>query len=316
MTSTCLLIATSPDSGLAVLTARSDLFHRCFSVARSDEGLALLEREAVDLVLFSLEGGREEGRRQLRRLCRRAADKEVPVVALGAAGTEEGILALEAGAADALPSGISGREAALRLRRQVETKRRLEELRRDRDALSRQALTDTLTGLGNRRYFQQRLASEAARTSRSGEPFALMMIDMDHFKKVNDTFGHPVGDRVLQAVAGVLRHGVRRSDVACRLGGEEFVLLLPGTTAASAGFLAEKLRRRISDACRGILPSNWPVTVSIGVSWTARGGAVDAERLVWEADRALYSAKGEGRDRIAFARPEPSLIIPADLLLS
>lgn len=318
MISTCLVIAPDPSrsSGLAAFAAEGRLFTRFLKAVGSDQGVDLLDREAVDLVLFALEGEGKDIRQELRRLCRHAAGKEVPVIACGASGAEEGILALEAGAADALPARISPREAALRLRRQVEIKRRLDQLRRDRDALSREALTDSLTGLGNRRFFQQQLAGEAARTSRTGEPFALMMIDLDHFKKINDTFGHPAGDRVLEAVAGVLRNGLRRSDVACRIGGEEFVLVLPGTTAESAGLLGAKLRERIKIACRETLPEGWPVTVSIGISWALGPGPVDLERLQREADRALYAAKESGRDRIVCARPEPSLAVPAGIVLS
>lgn len=312
MTSTCLLIAQTPrtQSYLHDHALSAGLFTRHITAAGIEEGMRLLDREAVDLILYAMEEDGGAKHRNLRRLCRRAKEKEVPVVACGTKGHRDGIAALEAGSAEALSARVSSREFILRLRRLLEVRARLEHLRRDRDELSRQALTDGLTGLGNRRFFQQRLCAEAARSSRNAEPFALVLMDLDHFKKVNDTFGHPTGDQVLRAIAEVLCKGLRRSDVACRIGGEEFALILPGTGAGNAAILADKLRRRISSACRTVLPPDWSVTVSIGINCGAGPGTIDVEALVTEADKALYSAKETGRNRTICA---PSSLFHHDL---
>ncbi len=165
--------------------------------------------------------------------------------------------------------------------------------------LERLSQTDGLTGLANRRQFDHALLREHARQQRTGAPLSLLMIDLDHFKLVNDHYGHAIGDDYLRAVARVLKTSVTRvTDLSARYGGEEFVCLLPDTPAADAQMLAERIRQGVSGmALPNELASPPHLTLSIGVA-TLLGGQMDAAQLLAQADEQLYAAKHAGRDRV------------------
>jgi diguanylate cyclase (GGDEF)-like protein len=167
------------------------------------------------------------------------------------------------------------------------------------DEMARLAITDALTGLGNRRHFDATLAKEWRRAQRAGGPLALLMIDADHFKAFNDTFGHQAGDAALVEIAGCIAgHAQRASDCAARYGGEEFALVLPGLLLAEAIELGERIRTQVEKLDIGAA-----VTVSIGVaSLQPNAGRTPAD-LVGHADLALYSAKAHGRNRTYPATP-------------
>jgi diguanylate cyclase (GGDEF)-like protein len=164
--------------------------------------------------------------------------------------------------------------------------------------VQRQAQTDELTDLANRRQFMSALEQEIARISRFGTPLSLVLFDLDRFKRVNDECGHQVGDLVLRRTADIVRMGIRGTDLAARIGGEEFAILLPGSDAAGAMTFAEKLR---SDLGREVTVKGvrWPTTASFGVAEFREGMSI--ETLVGAADRALYRAKAGGRNRVCKA---------------
>jgi diguanylate cyclase (GGDEF)-like protein len=172
---------------------------------------------------------------------------------------------------------------------------------------------DALTGLFNRRALEEALDAQLQRSLRNGEAFALMMIDIDHFKSINDRHGHAAGDKALKQLSSVLRTGVRETDRVARFGGEEFVVLLPDTALVDARPLAERLREQV--ASQPLVQPNLKLslTVSIGVAeW--RPGSDDATRLMMRADAALYRAKQGGRDRVELAREAPAPVArPASL---
>ena len=173
-----------------------------------------------------------------------------------------------------------------------------------REALQGLAIRDPLTGLYNRRYMQEFLDREIHRSRRSERPLSLMMIDIDCFKRYNDTFGHPAGDDALRLVGDALRRSVRAEDLACRYGGEEFVLILPECPLPQAAIRAEEVRTRLEELHverAGELPGS--VTVSIGVAGF-RETTDKLDLLLKFADKALYQAKHDGRDRVVVARPE------------
>jgi len=164
-------------------------------------------------------------------------------------------------------------------------------LRRNR-SLQRLAALDALTGLSNRMLLDEILDREVARATRQSTPLCVAMVDLDHFKRVNDRFGHLEGDRVLVAIAGILRRGVRSSDVVGRWGGEEFLVILPDTVLPEASSIVERLRDQLAGHS---LQKVGTVTVSAGIAELLPGEG--RATLVGRADRALYRAKDEGRNR-------------------
>lgn len=170
--------------------------------------------------------------------------------------------------------------------------------------LQQMGLTDPLTGVNNRRYFEQRLSEAHAAALRHRRPLACIFVDVDHFKRVNDSWGHPAGDEVLRTLARLVGGQLRHSDVLCRYGGEEFVILLPDTAREAAGEIAERIRRAV--AAHGFdIPAT--VTVSAGVAlleqFDDKALRLDAPHLLAAADSALYRAKALGRNRVVIAIP-------------
>ena len=170
---------------------------------------------------------------------------------------------------------------------------------RAEQALRSLAMHDALTGLLNRRAFAEQCERELARARRAGAGLAMLLLDLDHFKMVNDSFGHRVGDRVLVDLAARLKRWRRAADVVGRYGGEEFCILLPDTGAADATAVAERMRAGIAAEPLGGVAS--PVTASIGVAACASTGQVDLDFLIVRADEALYEAKRAGRNRVVVA---------------
>jgi diguanylate cyclase (GGDEF)-like protein len=165
----------------------------------------------------------------------------------------------------------------------------------------RQAVTDELTDLANRRRFMEVINLEVARAARLASPLTLVLFDLDHFKQINDRFGHQVGDAVLRSTAAVIRGRVRETDISARVGGEEFAVLLPGTDLSGGQSLAENLRRDLSRLVE-VPGHDWRLTASFGVAEFVTGEVADT--LIASADRSLYQAKEKGRDRVCLAARE------------
>jgi diguanylate cyclase (GGDEF)-like protein len=167
-----------------------------------------------------------------------------------------------------------------------------------REQLRQQSIRDPLTGLFNRRYLEETMERELARSTRNGQPLAVVAIDVDHFKRFNDTHGHEAGDHVLVELARLLRENVRNTDIACRYGGEEFVLLMPDSPLSIATERVEMLRTQVSALRLQFgAAQHEPVTISIGLATAPRDGH-SADVLLRNADTALYAAKAGGRNRL------------------
>jgi two-component system cell cycle response regulator len=166
--------------------------------------------------------------------------------------------------------------------------------------LRAQVITDPLTGLFNVRHFRTALDIELERTTRTGVPTALMMIDLDHFKQVNDQWGHEVGNQVLKTTAELIGQATRQLDIQCRYGGEEFVVILPSTSLLLASQVAERLRKLIAQTDINVAGDILHVTASIGLSVRLVNEQIDASCLIKHADECLYQAKIEGRNKVCF----------------
>ena len=163
---------------------------------------------------------------------------------------------------------------------------------------------DALTGLYNRFYVMEKIDSEMNRALRHGYPISVLMLDLDHFKRINDSYGHPVGDEVLKIVGQVLRDSCRVYDVAGRYGGEEFCIVLPETQVGNTTQVAERIRNRLATTPLSVGSTSIVVTASIGVAgMDSTEGVLSASTLVERADRALYSAKHLGRNRVEMWNP-------------
>jgi diguanylate cyclase (GGDEF)-like protein/PAS domain S-box-containing protein len=187
-------------------------------------------------------------------------------------------------------------------RQLAERKRVEEELRALQAELREQTIRDPLTGLYNRRYLDETLRRELARAERNGHPLNILMVDVDHFKQLNDTYGHPAGDEVLRLLGGLLQNHARSSDIPCRYGGEEFVLVLPDMSPEAARERAELVRRDFADLRIAFGGTEIAATLSIGVS-SYPGHGKTADELIRAADLALYEAKQSGRNRVRYAGP-------------
>ncbi len=179
-------------------------------------------------------------------------------------------------------------------------------LRHDLTELSNLVRTDTLTGIANYRYFTQALEQEIERTQRSGQPTSLIMLDIDFFKKVNDEWGHETGNQALIHLARLLQQTVRRLDIPCRYGGEEFAIILPDTTLSASIPVAERIREGIETNPLDVAGKKLVMTVSLGIATCTSRDPLSVEELVKQADEALYRAKEEGRNRVCHV-PLPAI---------
>ena len=252
-----------------------------------------------DLLVVSLALENYDGLRlcsQVRSLDR---TRGVPILAIAEAeDTNRLMRGLEIGINDYLIRPIDKNELLARVRTQVRKKRYTEKLRDNMQLSIEMAITDALTGLHNRRYMESHLASLTEQAAARGKPLTVLILDIDFFKKINDTYGHDAGDDVLRDFALRLKKSIRGIDLACRYGGEEFVVAMPDTDTAVATMVAERLRRRIASEPFKIDQGARTIEATISIGLAALGVEDTAVNLLKRADQALYRAKHEGRNRV------------------
>jgi len=245
-------------------------------------------------------------------LCRRirAAAREpyIYIILLTARTDAQDLVeGMEAGADDYLTKPFNAHELRVRLRAGRRILDLQEELLLAREALRLQATHDSLTGLLNRASILETLQNELSRAGRDQEPVALLLVDLDRFKLVNDTRGHLAGDSVLREASQRMKSAVRRYDSLGRYGGEEFLVVLPGCSGPAASQQAERLREAMARHLFVVGKEMVPVTCSIGVSWRNAPTVRDADQLIREADLALYRAKDRGRNCVEPILPDSTM---------
>jgi two-component system, cell cycle response regulator len=233
---------------------------------------------------------------QLRSLER---TRTIPILAISPLEDRTRLLrGLEIGVNDYLVPPIDKNELLARVRTQVRKRRYLERLRDDVQTSLELAITDALTGLHNRRYMERHIAGLVEHSVAGGKPLAVLMLDVDHFKAINDTYGHDAGDEVLREFALRIRKSIRGLDLACRYGGEEFIVVMPETDLSAAALVAERLRRTIASEPFALQRGERATNVTISVGIAALGSGDDAPKVLKRADEALYRAKRAGRNRV------------------
>lgn len=286
--------------------------HRVSLAQDGVEALKMAELHRPQVVITDWGKAQGDGMVLCRELRRMPAQRNTYLIVMTAETLPDKLVeAFEAGIDDYLTKPLTPKLFFARLRAAQRVVQLQEELAFDREQLVRfsnelsaankrlqqQAMTDALTGLPNRRFGMDRLEQEWALTRRGERALSCMMLDIDHFKKINDTFGHQLGDEALKQVANALRHTARAQDVVCRYGGEEFLVICPDAGADAAYQAAERMRVSVA-ALRVLAPDGQPIslTISIGVAEKA-GTMVELEKLINRADENLYAAKAQGRNR-------------------
>jgi two-component system cell cycle response regulator len=260
----------------------------------------LAARGPVDLVILNANAKSFDGLRLAAQLRSDEVTRGVPILAI--ADIDErarAVKALEIGVNDILARPVDPGELAARVRTQIRRKRYTDYLRANLDHSLELAVTDQLTGLHNRRYMATQLEALMERARHGGQPVSVLVIDIDHFKRVNDSFGHDVGDEVLAEFAVRLASNVRAVDLPVRHGGEEFVVVMPDTDLEDARRIAERIRLHAAGAPFRVMGGGelLGVTISVGVAQSAGGGDTPTA-LLKRADEAVYEAKARGRNRV------------------
>jgi len=276
-------------------------------VENGTSAIKTVKSTRVDLILLDLVLPDISGNEVCRWINQNPDTKDIPIIVLTAkTDVSEKVSVLEAGAHDYLPKPFDEAELNARIYAALRTKALQDELKQRNKQLvdltkrlEVMAITDPLTGIYNRRHFEEILKTEFVRATRYGHGLSCLMVDVDHFKRINDKYGHDTGDAVLKKVTELITSCLRKVDALARWGGEEFIVLLPETGVKGARSVAERILRCVSGHRFKKLPDSETVTVSIGVS------AIDGKTGSWEdlikaADDALYRAKAKGRNRVEY----------------
>jgi two-component system cell cycle response regulator len=276
-------------------------------VAQAESGARALEvavekASTLDCILLDLAIPGTDVWGVLRQLRSDPDLASIPVLLLtdGPPSETDMLKMIEHGAMDHVTKPLNGTLLCAKVKATCDRAKMQRELKNKLKFALDHAAHDPLTGLFNRRYFERRLREESAHAKRHKRPFSIVMLDLDHFKLVNDTYGHEDGDRVLRHVAEVVQQQLREDDVPCRYGGEEFVLLLRGTTGMAARVVANRLRANLANRPIALGEKSEPrhITFSAGVAAADDRNTYNADDIVSRADQALYKAKHAGRNRV------------------
>lgn len=299
MNATALVIARNNQKRTQIIRQLSDtgLFGQIKPLSSTTSLLQQLESQPTDMVCWAVDKSDPQSA-WIEKVQETEQWHDLPLISFANVDDQKSLLAgFSMGAKDSVSLAIEAAELKARLRNHLKHWQRLSDMRQSKIQLEKMALTDSLTGISNRATFDISMKQVAARTQRSGVPFSLLMIDLDHFKWFNDNYGHQAGDTVLQEVAKAISASARDADICCRYGGEEFAVILPDTEAKNALVLADRIHQQIAKLSQKLRQHRLPITVSIGVSSASQNRSTQPADIIAEADRALYLAKEKGRNR-------------------
>lgn len=266
------------------------------------QAFKMLRTQQIDLVVCDLDMPRCDGLKFLRLKGTDPAFESIPVIVVtGAEDLTRKVQALTSGASDYVVKPFEPNELAARISVHLKLRKLQAELVRTNNALQRMTQIDPLTEVANRRHLTERMEEEYLRSRRYERPLSVGMLDIDHFKKLNDTYGHPAGDHALIEVAKLIKQTLRCHDFVARYGGEEFVMLLPETPADRALMAFERVRVAIERAEITYGGARLPLTASLGVASFPHQLLCKASDFITLADAALYDAKRSGRNRVVAA---------------
>jgi two-component system, cell cycle response regulator len=310
-----LVVDDHPDNVEIINVRLSSRGYEIETASNGEEALHQVGESPPDLILLDVMMPLMDGYEVSRRIKNDPVLPFIPIILVTARdSTQDKVEGLDAGADDYLTKPVNFAELEARVRSMLRIKRLQDELdQKNRELelankrLRKLSITDGLTELYNHRHIHELLHEEFERTKRSGEPMAVAMMDLDRFKQVNDTYGHPFGDRVLQRLVAVLDTGLPDGAFCARYGGEEFALVLPGHDRSEAVRVSEAARERVERHPWSELAPGLRVTVSIGVAHGS-GPVTGIDGLVGTADGLLYAAKNAGRNAVAYQDPHTGLV--------
>ena len=299
-----VLLVDPRDSSADRITQSFENRHQVTRVTNHTKALEAVQDAMVpfEIVIINFDTEEYDGLRLCSLIKSTEATRQTPILVIVDPESQPNLLrALDMGVNDYLMRPVDRQELKARVSTQVRRYRYTERLRASVKASIEMSITDALTGLYNRRYLETHLNHLIEHYINRGKALSVVAVDVDFFKAINDTYGHDVGDKVLQELSLRLKANTRSVDLCCRVGGEEFIMVLPNTATELSSRIAERLRRAVASKSFDCgLAQLVPVTISVGIA-SLHGADDTLEKLLKRADQALYSAKREGRNRVVIA---------------
>jgi diguanylate cyclase (GGDEF)-like protein len=295
-----ILVVDDTETNIDILVELLSDLYEVMVALDGESALEIVAEEKIDLILLDIMMPGMDGYAVCKALKSGQQTEDIPIIFITANTDEDSIeKAYECGGIDYVTKPFKPRELLARVNRELKMQELIRDLRESRAELKKLAITDPMTKLYNRRYFTEISTNLFKVSRREHKELSVIMLDIDKFKRVNDTFGHQVGDSVIILLADILTEQKRKSDIACRYGGEEFVLLLPNADLEGSRKLAEKIRETVQ---ANILPlpsgESLQFTVSLGIAQVDLKNEKNLEAALSRADEGLYAAKDSGRNRV------------------
>jgi diguanylate cyclase (GGDEF)-like protein len=295
-----ILVVDDTESNIDILVELLSDIYEVMVALDGESAVEIAKEEIPDLILLDIMMPGMDGYEVCRILKSDEKTRDIPIIFITANTSEKSIeKAYDIGGNDYVTKPFRPKELLARVHRELELRKLIEDLERSREEMRLMAITDPMTKLYNRRYFSEISEDIFSVAKRNGHHLGVIMLDIDKFKRINDTYGHQIGDEVIISLANVILTHIRQSDTACRYGGEEFVILLPETDMNGVRNVAEKIRRAVEES-KMELPDGVELkyTVSLGITEADFEKDRNVEKVIGRADEALYDAKESGRNRV------------------